>query len=198
MHRHRLATFLLGFWLAGLLAITFVATRNFLEVDQLLTNPSEGASRLLSELPRADARLLLRHQASELNRLFFASFELMEIGVGVLLVAALWPLRSLKVGWRALTIILLAITVGMHVLLTPEITHTGRALDFADPAAQTAARAHFWQLHSTYSGFVLFKLALALALTGRLLIQRSRRERLIESRKQVDRIDHAHHREVNR
>lgn len=169
MHHHRAATFLLGLWLAGLIAMTFVATRNFRTADVILNHPAEGAAKLLAPLSRSDARLLLRHEASELNRLYFNTFEWCEIVIGSVLVLLVMRMTNPSRPWRLLALGLLIITLIMHFTLTPQITFIGQTLDFIDPNADSPARAYFWRLHSAYSGAEVLKALCVMLLTGRLL-----------------------------
>ena len=198
MHLHRIATFLLGLWFAGLVLVSYVATHNFQRVDQILARPGAEYASKLAPLTHAEARMVLRHQAAELNRDYFGSFEQVELVVGLLLCAALFSLQNLRTPWRLLGLAILALTLFSHFALTPDITNIGRKLDFLDPAAQTPERTRFWQLHGVYSGVELSKMALILVLTGKLLIQRSRRSRLAESRKQADLVNDRYHSQVDR
>lgn len=197
MHNHRAAALLLGMWLAGLIAMTYVAIHNFQQAERLALRPEADAAKILAPLAPGEARMILRHQASELNREYFNAFELAEIGIGVLLTALLMPLAKPAIGWRMMAPAMLVITLAMHFLLTPEITSVGRALDFVDASSAARERAQFWRFHNLYSGLVVLKLAMASALIGRLLLQRSRHEREMDSRRQVNRVNHRDYREVN-
>lgn len=168
MDVRRFAAFLLGAWLLGSCAMFFVATRNFQGVTRLLETPSAGASSRIEQLGPADARLLLRYQVSELNRLYFATWERMQIALGVILLAVL--ARNFRRKRHLVTaLILLVIVTGAHLLLTPEITRLGRLLDFVPDARQTADGQTFWRLHQTYSTLEVFKFLLGAYLAFEML-----------------------------
>src|SRR6201986_3884670 len=87
MHRYRIAAFLTGCLILGSLFMIFVATQNFGTVDRVLAAPPHEAAQMVQTLGPENARLLLRYLAGEENRLFFTSWELAQIALGVLLTA---------------------------------------------------------------------------------------------------------------
>src|SRR3984957_7269440 len=93
-HWHRIAALVVGCLILGSLFMIFVATQNFATVDRVLAAPPQEAVPMLETLGAENSRLLLRYLAGEENRLFFTSWELAQIGLGVLLTAIL--LLSIK------------------------------------------------------------------------------------------------------
>src|ERR1700674_5746302 len=92
MHLQRFATFLLGAWIAAGLFMGMLATQNFRSVDRLLAAPAPEAGERIQTLGGRDAaRVFLRHQASELNRFYFAAWERVQIGLGLALLLVLAP-----------------------------------------------------------------------------------------------------------
>src|SRR5712675_1776807 len=90
MPAQRFATFLLGGWIAGSLFMVMVATQNFHAVDRLLAAPApEPAQRIETLVGRDAARMFLRYHSSELNRFYFATWERVQIGLGLLLLLML-------------------------------------------------------------------------------------------------------------
>src|SRR6266851_4460391 len=126
MHHRRLASFLIGVWLMGSVCVGWVATRNFRRADVILTAPAPEAGRIIRSLGHDQARMLLRYQASEANREYFADWELVQIGIGLLLTSVL------ALGTRVSRFILIicafmvVLTLFMHFALTPEIVYIGR------------------------------------------------------------------------
>jgi uncharacterized membrane protein YkgB len=168
MHHRRIASFLIGAWIAASLLMAYVATQNFHNVDRILAAPSAGASKMLESLGHDQARMLLRYQAAEENRAYFSDWEFVQIILGVALTAMLLLATHVN---RLMVLIcgLMVLLVGfMHFALTPEITFTGRAFDFVPPGA--GGRGHFWVLHGLYSGLELLKLLMAFAVAGYLFI----------------------------
>jgi hypothetical protein len=171
MHTRRLASILLGAWLAGGGFIVLVATHNFRAVDDLLAAPPPPAAEALAQLG-SNARALLRYQASELNRSYFEAWEWAQLAVGAALLASLiWTDRRSRVT-VALCALMLAIVLSMRLLLTPEVTRVGRLLDFLPPDQPSPDRDRFRSLHSAYSAAELVKLGFGLAIAA-LLLRRS-------------------------
>ena len=84
----RWALFVLGAWTMGSLCMSVVATENFYTIDRLLessTKPEFYAA--VQKLGHTPARDLLRYLSSELNRLYFQGWNVMQLLLGA---AAIW------------------------------------------------------------------------------------------------------------
>ena len=90
MHYSRISAFLLGGLLIGSLFMGFVATGNFQTVSEILKSPPPQAEKMIKALGDENARLLLRYQAGEENRLFFQTWETAQLVLGLLLAALLF------------------------------------------------------------------------------------------------------------
>jgi len=150
MHNRRVASFLLGAWLLGSLFMFFVATQNFRSVERILDAPTAAASERINTLGKDEARHLLRFQASEMNRLYFSTWEQVQLLLGVTLV--LITLRgSTRLFIIAMPVTMLLIVAVAHFFLTPEITRLGAMMDFVANARQTDIGKEFWGYHQIYS-----------------------------------------------
>lgn len=165
-----LALLLIGAWLAGTAAMAFVATQNFRTVDRILTSPTPQAVPSLSMVPRDSLRPMLRYLSSELNRLYFWSWGITEVALGIVVMTLL-----LMLGLRTESMIaaaMLAIATIQLVLMTPRITTIGRALDFVPrnpvPPDSAAVLAEFWRLHAAFTSTDLLLLVLGLVLSWKL------------------------------
>ena len=69
MHYSRISAFLLGALLTGSLFMAFVATGNFQTASEILKAPPAPAEKMIKLLGDENARMLLRYQAGEENRL---------------------------------------------------------------------------------------------------------------------------------
>jgi len=153
---------LLGAWLMGSLAIAFVATHNFRAVDRVLRGASDRPelSTRLERLGATDARMLLRHLASEMNRFYFRAWGWGQLVLALLVLVGLWgggiPDRLV----RGLVLTMLGIILVAAFYITPEVVAIGRRLDFAprDPPPPDFAR--FWRLHTAYTLLDLAKLGI--------------------------------------
>lgn len=128
-----------------------VASENFFMIDRLLQPQSQASfQKDVAALPAGEARVMLRHLASELNRFYFTVWGWSEIGLGVLAVLlAVRGLRQTKftVGFS----IMLALAAVMIFYLTPRIVMVGRSLDFVPRNPKPPGLAAFGMLHVAYT-----------------------------------------------
>ena len=194
MHHTRIATFLLGAWLLGSVFMTFVATQNFETVDRVLKSPAVEAEKMIQALGSNNARQLLRYLAGEENRFVFENWELAQL----VLVAVLTGFLLFGVKNRMLAAFagaVLILTLFEHFKVTPELAWLGRSIDFLPSKAESLARDQFWRLHAVYGVIELAKLALGIIVAGFLFAMRRKRH---NRRVEVDAVDYANHRHVNR
>jgi hypothetical protein len=172
MHTRRLASLVLGAWLGGSLLIMVVATHNFAGVDKALASPIPGAAKVVHDLGPEGARAFLRFQAGELNRWFFETWEWIEAGLGIGLLAVFQSRASASRAGTILAGLMLGAVVVMHLLLTPEIARLGSELAFAPSSGVTAIRERFGNYHLAYGILTILKLGLGMALAAVLLRRR--------------------------
>jgi hypothetical protein len=148
---HRIAAFLLGCWILGSLFMMFVATENFGAVDRMLNSPEN--QKMFQALGRDQARVLLRDIAGQENQLFFVSWEIAQLVLGIALAVC-----CLVAGDR-----LLASVAGVLVILAA-IQHfavTPRMLSLVSRLQTPAAAGDFGKLHAVYGIVEVVKLLLA-------------------------------------
>ncbi len=179
MHSRRLASLLIGAWLAASIFMDFTAIQNFRSVDRFLSAPGPlTAEHIRSIGGREQARVFLRAEAAEANRFFFEQWEYSQLVLGVMLLAVfVFGHGDAPRIAMVLTILMLCIVAADRFLLTGEITRLGRMLDY--PGTQGAEPATFWRLHGIYSGMELLKLALGLGIAGLLVIRHKDRTRFV-------------------
>jgi hypothetical protein len=147
---------------------------------------------MIKQLGDENARLLLRYQAGEENRLFFESWETAQLVLGLFLAGLLFLTGKsrLLAGLAGAMVIL---TIFQHFKITPELVWQGRSIDFVPVGADPTARQQFFKLHAAYGVIELVKLLLMVAI-GIGLFPRRRRAR---QRVEIDAVDYAHHRHVD-
>lgn len=158
----------LGGWMAGTLFMWSVATQNFRLVDRLLASPTHEVSQRTAPLAPGDARLLMRYQASEVNRLFFDRWGWTQLGLGIILVwlvSSSPPDRALRLA----AALMLGIAVALQFSVVPETVRLGRLLDFAGRSPAPPEAAPFWRLHTAYTVLDSVKLLLGVFAAVRLL-----------------------------
>lgn len=171
MHGKSSMAFVLGAWLAGTLFMWAVATQNFRLVDRLLASPSPQFSAHVAPLPPGDARLLMRYQASEVNRLFFDRWGWTQLALGVILLGMAWR-GSADRPLRIAALLMLLIAAGLQLGVVPETIRLGRLLDFVPHSPGSLGPpevAPFWRLHTAYTALDMLKFLLGVFAATRLL-----------------------------
>jgi hypothetical protein len=164
----------LGAWIAGSICMSVVATENFYTIDRLLAaraNPAFASA--VDRLGSVDARDLLRHLSSELNRLYFQLWNGAQIVIGGFV---LWAIAGSPKSVKRGVIVMLAIVAVMLLYLTPSIVTLGRSLDFVPREPAPPGMSRFWVLHAAYTSLEMIKLVLSVIVAAALA--RSRDERL--------------------
>jgi len=167
--KQRLAVLCMAIWLTGTLWMVVVATQNFYTIDRLLAakpNPSFVAA--IEKLGDSETNFLLRYLSSELNRLFFQVWGLVQIGIGILALkfAAGLP-NSSKPKW--MIVAMLGITLLFAAIITPQIVSVGRSLDFVPRDPAPSQMRTFGLLHAAYTVLDGIKLILGIIVTVLLL-----------------------------
>lgn len=157
--------------------MVWVATHNLQNTQHLVEYPSRKKEVFVKGIPPERLQAIFRFQAAELNRHYFAWWEIAQlvigVGTGVVLLFATTGNRLVM----TLVTAMFAITVVQHLTITPQIIDIGRGLDFAGPDDLFAERRAFRSVHTTYSVLELIKLGAGLTLAGRLLYSTRERRR---------------------
>ncbi len=169
--------------------MTWVAIYNFRGVDELLRSPDAAATQYIKVLGNSSTRTLLRHQVGELNRVYFSTWEIAQLGLALTLIVILLFTTNGDKLYMGLSVLALLLVIVQHFLITPQVSTLGRVLDFLPQEAPSAERAGFWRFHNAYSGLEITKLIVLLTISVRLLMISNRRRR--GSRKKVDLVDDA-------
>lgn len=175
--------------------MAWVATENFSAVDRLLAKPSPAALLSIKTLGPTGARMLLRYQASEQNRWLFEAWGTVQVIVASgFFLFLLFGTRESKYP-LILVLLMLGVVLLQLFLLMPAMNSLGRLTDFLPPNQPSGERSRFWVLHTAYVIIEVLKWALAVLL-GTTLVRR--RGRSGDTRENVDRVNKANHRHVNR
>jgi hypothetical protein len=150
MHRQTLLALIIGAWSAGTFFMWAVATQNFRLVDRILASPPPAWAQRAASLAPTDARLLMRYQASEVNRLFFERWGWAQIVLGALLAALVFTAPTPRF-LRLSALAMLLIAVALQFAIVPETIRLGRILDFAPRDVPPPEYAPFWRLHAAYT-----------------------------------------------
>jgi hypothetical protein len=157
--RQGAALLLTGVWLGVLAASWLAATASFRGVDRVLgtdMRPELGAR--LSGLEAAERRMTLRHVAAEINRWMFRRLGVLQLGVGLLALAAAWP--GVAARWLLGAAVAIAIS---QVVLGSAIESFGRSLDFLPRPLPPDMGRRFGLLHACFLLLDVGKMALLFA-----------------------------------
>lgn len=165
MNSRRFLCVLLGLWFGASLWMAFVAVFNFRAVNEILANPQPEMGFYLKVMGPERLRLLLRHEASEVNRALFENWGLAQIGISLVTFGMLlFGTREGKTP-LALGLLMVLLSAGMHLFVTPSIVGFGRSLDFVSVDKEPEARKRLKSFHDAYSALEATKLLAGVALT---------------------------------
>jgi hypothetical protein len=198
MHSRRLACLLLGLWFGGGAFMQWISTENYRAVDRLLDQPNPAASLQFKVIGPAATRLVLRYQVAEQNRFYFDAWETLQLLLGTFFFFfLLFGTREDKFSLLLALLMLIAVVV-QRFFLRPEITSFGRVLDFIPADVYVPGRRRLPIMQSAYDGIELGKLGVGILLAGWLILGRGRRRSGGDVRQQLDLIDKANYRHVDR
>lgn len=135
-----------------------VAAFNFKTVDHLLAAPQPEVAAYIKTIGADRVRSLFRHEAAEFNRALFEAWGVVQLGISMLVFGIL--LFGTKEGKFVLSVslLLVLITGGMHLLVTPNIVAYGRGLDFMTSDREIGIRERLRVFHNTYTSLEGVKL----------------------------------------
>jgi len=157
--------FCMGIWLAGSVFITVVATQNFFTIDRLLEHSTNGIfSGVVVTMKSPTARELMRYLSSELNRLYFQYWNIVQLPVGIVALRLVNPLpgsRHATWGIAAMVFVVLF----LMAFVTPPLLTIGRELDFMPRDPVPPQMRTFGLLHATYSALTIVNVVLGILVT---------------------------------
>jgi hypothetical protein len=198
MHSRRFACLLLGIWYAGGAFMQWISMENYRAVDRLLDQPRPVASLQIKALGPPALRQMLRFQVAEQNRFYFEAWETVQLMLGsFFFFFLLFGTREDKFSLLMALLMVVGAAVQRFVL-TPEITAFGRTLDFVPSDVYVPGRRRLPIIQSAYDGVELAKLGIGTLLAGWLILGRGRRRSGRDVRQELDLIDKANYRHVDR
>lgn len=154
--------FVLGLWLGATVFMWLAATQNFAVVEAVRASDNAGFSAAASDLSPENLRLVLRYQASEVNRLFFNGWGLAQLPIAVVAIVLAWRAKLSRVPLVLIAAMVLIVVV-LQGYVVPETVRLGRLLDFVPREPAPPEAAPFWRLHHIYTGLDMLKFLLGLA-----------------------------------
>jgi len=142
----------LSAWLILTPVMWYAASKSFSTVDRVLGAANPQFSQATKGMAEGQARVVLRHLASEINRSFFWSYGLAQIVLGGALLLLLWcaiPRDSLGLG---VVCFMVGLVLILTFVLTPMIVSLGRSIDFVPRTPPPPEMPRFWALHGAFTG----------------------------------------------
>jgi hypothetical protein len=195
VHTRRIATFLLGAWLAGCLVMVFMSVQSSRAAASLMTSPMTQVKKMIDTLGAEPAALLLRHAAAEETRRVSFVWEELQIPLALVLGACLFLGTQKRVFPIILCAGMLVLVLFQHFGVTNELAYRGRETDFPPGNALVGPVERLRALQAIYYGAEVIKLIAGGILVSYLFVFRSSRR---GSRKEIHTIDHSDDRHVNR
>lgn len=158
---------LVSFWVAWTLFIWFAATRSFRTADKLLRDSETPFNQAISPLGERVRRAVLRHVASQINAVNIHFYGVVQIVLGIIVLALLVSATPRDATSLVLTVAMLVIAIALAEFVEPRIASLGRNLDFN---SQPVRSPGFWILHSAYTALDAFKLLAGIALIVRWIL----------------------------
>jgi len=174
MHWRRIASFLLGAWLAGSLVAVLACLNNAGSVDEAMGIGDTTARQVIARAERDGARMLLRSLTAVENARLLSGWELAQAPIGVLLMIMLLMERPTRI-LVALPLVMLLLVGFEHVLVLPEIAWLSQALSFLPDREGLTQRNRLDNLQRIYAFAEALKLLLGIALAVLLFVMRTGR-----------------------
>lgn len=192
MHTRRIATFLLGVWIGCSLFMDFLSLQNLRAAEWLISGASQPAAKRLKMLTQEDANLLMRYEGAEMNRRYTASWETVEIALGLAL--GVFTFMGTQKRWfpLVLCVIMLAAVIFQMIAISPELAFRGRETDFPPGNTTFGAQASVWSVQQMFGIVEAVKLLLGGVLLSYLFVFRSGRR----IRTRLDAVERPHHSHV--
>lgn len=193
MHTRRIASFLIGGWIIGTFLAALLSLQSNGGTDRVLSNPQPEAAQIIKTIGDEHARIFLRAEATEQNRIISETWEWLELAIGIGLTFVLFSTHHVSRFITVMAVIMLGLVVFMRFVLTPEIAYLGLQLDFTPPN-----RADYGSLNlmrGLYAALDALKILLGFVIAGYLFVYKTKAAGSL--RHKVHAVDHADHSHID-
>jgi hypothetical protein len=174
MHARRFSCLLLGLWLAGSMAMTFIANDSANTAGRILVDHSPAASLRIKAMGQDEALLMLAYPVMQQTRWWVMEWEDVELVLG----ATFFFFLLFGTGEGK---VVLGFTLGMYALVLfqrfftlPQMTYLGNLMDFVPANVDIPERHQLTAVQTAFTGLEIFKILLGFGL-GLYIIAGSRR-----------------------
>jgi hypothetical protein len=184
-------------WLAGGFLVTWIESQS-VDSGRRLFDEDAAVIIMLKTIGPNAGRALMMHQVREQNREISVEWEYAQLLLGLFFFAFLLLGTREGKGPLALALFMLLLVVAQRFLLTPEAITLGRSLDFAVKDGAAGDRARLGLVQSVYLAVEIVKWAAGLLLAYLLIFQKHRRSMSRYARQEIDMVNEANHRHIDR
>jgi len=185
---------LLGFWLAGSIVMTFLASDSANSAGRLLIDHGPAASLRIQSMGREEARIMLGYPVRQQVRWWLEEWGDLELALGAFFfLFLLFGTREGKLA-LSLTLGIYALVLFQRLFTLPQLLYLGAQMDFVALNVVIPERNELLAVQKLFTGVEIFK-ALAILGLGVYMIARARRSS--HSWDHVDMVDKSDHRHVD-
>lgn len=167
-------------------------------VDRLFDHPNPSATLLLKPLGPEAAKQVLNYQAAEQNRYYRESWETGQLILGCFFFFfMLFFTREDKIS-LLLSLLMVICVVAQRFYMTPEVSSMGRVVDFVASDTYVPGRHRAAVVEKAYDVAELAKLGIGTLLAGWLILGRGKRRSRSDVRQELDMINKANYRHIDR
>ena len=163
---------MIGAWLLGVLLTSFVVGQSRLNVERFFSNPPPQLPKQLDGSEPESLRQVLAFQAAQHNRHVRETWEMIQLGtLGALLATSIFTAHRSRILLSSSLLMFVMVLVA-YFYLTPMMNVLSRSYDFLPPESGLHERETYNSYWVWYRVLDIFKVILALIITGRLLLDR--------------------------
>ena len=156
----------------AILIFGFISVENMSNVDRILSSPPGPVAKDIEDLGLDITRLLMRYQATQLNRFLAETWGVAQIGLGTAVLSALLFTAHRSKFLIYATCVMILIAIFQVAYIRPSMNALGRSFDFLPAGAATRERDSYQSYATMYQVAEVTKLLIGLLLSGRLLFDR--------------------------
>jgi hypothetical protein len=181
MHSTRIATFLLGAWMACCVFVDMAALQTLRLASLMMNVAIPAAAEIIQNAGREPMGQLLHHFAAEQYRYYLPLWGMIQL-VGILALAGLLYFAAEKRILPQILCLAIFVLVVFQLAINPELAYRGREADFPPGSLSLGTQARVLALAEVWAGVEIVKLIVGGVLAVILFSFRSTRR----SRRSVD------------
>jgi len=174
VHSTRIATFLLGAWIACCLFVDLAALMNVRMAAQMMNSAIPAAAEILQSAGRQQTGQLLHHFAAEQYRYYFSQWGMIQLAVVLALAGLLYFAAEKRILPQILCLVILVLVI-FQLAIGPELAYRGREADFPPGSLSLDTQSRVLALTEIWAGVEIAKFIVGCALAAFLFSFRSKR-----------------------